>query len=72
MKIAHHRDTDSLHIDLVARPSVESREVAPGFVVDYDEAGNAVGIDIDQASTRFDLRELKLSEFPLDPPRPGA
>jgi len=72
MKIAYDRDNDSLYIDLVARPSVESREISPGFVLDYDAQGNIVGIDIDHASRRMDLRELTLSEFPLDPPRPGA
>ena len=72
MKIAYHRDTDSLYIDLVARPSVESREISPGFVIDYDAEGNVVGIDIDHASRRLDLRELTLSEFPLDPPLPSA
>ncbi len=34
MKIAYDRDTDSLYIDLASRPSVESREIAPGFVLD--------------------------------------
>ncbi len=72
MKIAYDRDNDSLYIDLVAGPSVESREISPGFVLDYDARGNIVGIDIDHASRRLDVRELVLSEFPLDPPRPGA
>ena len=72
MKIAYDRDNDSLYIDLVAEPSVESREISPGFVLDYDARGNIVGIDIDHASRRLDLRELVLSEFPLDPSRPGT
>jgi len=36
----------------------------------YDRADDS--LDIDHASRRLDLRELTLSEFPLDPPRPGA
>ena len=35
-------DTDSLYIDLSEKPSVESQEVAPGIVVDFDEENNIV------------------------------
>ncbi len=70
MKIAYDREHDSLYIDLVTRPSVESREVSPGFVLDYDAEGNIVGIDIDHASRRVDLHELTLRGFPRDPPPP--
>ena len=42
-------DTDSLYIDLSGQPSVESREISEGIVLDYDAAGNLVGIDIDNA-----------------------
>ena len=71
MKIAYDRGNDSLYIDLVAEPSVESREISPGFVLDYGARGNIVGIDIDHASRRLDLREFVLREFPLDRPGPG-
>jgi uncharacterized protein YuzE len=56
----HH----SLHIDLSEEPSVESREISEGFVLDYDAAGQLVGIDIDEASKRIDLDELVLSRPP--------
>lgn len=63
MRIAYHPDTDSLYIDLSSRPSVESREVAPGVVIDYDAQGDVVGIDIDHASEKVDLAELTLSRL---------
>ena len=47
MKLSYYPDTDSLYIDLSARPSAESREVSEGVVLDYDEDANLVGIDID-------------------------
>lgn len=50
MKLSYHADTDSLYIDLSERPSVESREITEGIVLDYDAEGNLVGIDIDNAS----------------------
>jgi uncharacterized protein YuzE len=57
--------TDSLYIDLLETPSVESREISEGVVLDYDEAGNVVGIDIDNASQKVALKELTLSKLPF-------
>ncbi len=64
MKLAYYPDTDSLYVDLSSKPSVDSAEVAPGVVLDYDEDGNLVGIDIDQASEKLDLAELVLDRVP--------
>jgi uncharacterized protein YuzE len=58
MKLNYHRETDSLYIDLVDRPSVESREVAEGIVLDFDAEGRLVGIDIDHASRNVELERL--------------
>jgi uncharacterized protein YuzE len=66
MKIAYYPDTDSMYIDLSARSSVESMEVSPGIVLDYDSAGTLVGIDIDNASNKLDLKELILSKLPVE------
>ena len=49
MKLNYYPDTDSLYIDLSEQPSVESREVSSGIVLDYDSDGKLVGIDIDNA-----------------------
>ena len=64
MKLNYHADTDSLYIDLSDHPSTESREISDGVVLDYDAAGNLVGIDIDHASSKVDLRKLVLSNMP--------
>jgi len=64
MKLNYYADTDSLYIDLSERPSVESREISDGVVLDYDSAGNLVGIDIDNASTKVQLNTLTLSKLP--------
>ncbi len=42
----------------------ESREVSEGIVLDYDEKGNLVGIDIDNARNKLDLKELVLQHLP--------
>lgn len=64
MKLNYHAETDSLYIDLSERPSVESREVSEGVVLDYDAAGNLVGIDIDNASSKVELKKLVLNKLP--------
>ncbi len=64
MKLNYYPDTDSLYIDLSERPSAESREISEGVVLDYDSAGNLVGIDIDNASAKVQLDTLTLSKLP--------
>lgn len=64
MKLNYHPETDSLYIDLSEQPSAESREISEGVVLDYDLKGNLVGIDIDNASRKVDLRTLILSKLP--------
>ena len=64
MKLNYYADRDSLYIDLAERPSVESREISEGVVLDYDVEGNLVGIDIDHASRKVDLNKLTLNKLP--------
>ena len=64
MKIDYFPDTDSLYIDLLEHPSVESREISEGVVLDYDAAGQLVGIDIDNASAKVDLHRFVVSKIP--------
>ena len=64
MKLNYHPDTDSLYIDLSEQPSVESREISEGVVLDYDAAGRLVGIDIDNASKKVELQRLIPSRLP--------
>ena len=65
MKLSYYPDTDSLYIDLLETPSVESQEISEGVVLDYDAAGNVVGIDIDNASQKVALKELTLNKLPF-------
>lgn len=64
MKVNYHPETDSLYIDLSERSSAESREVSQGVVLDYDDAGNLVGIDIDNASRKVALHRFVVSKLP--------
>ena len=64
MKLNYYADTDSLYIDLNDRASVQSTEVSEGIVLDYDENGVLVGIDIDNARHRIALEKTVLSKLP--------
>lgn len=70
MKLLYYSETDSLYIDLADRPAADSREVAAGVVLDFDAAGELVGIDIDHASRHLDLAAVHAGAIAVE--RRGA
>lgn len=66
MKLNYYPETDSLYIDLSEKSSAETKEISEGVLLDYDAEGNLVGIDIDNASTKVQLKSLSLSKLPAD------
>ena len=64
MKLNYYPSTDSLYIDLSERTSTESKEISEGVVLDYDESGKLVGIDIDNAKNNISLDRTILSKLP--------
>ena len=66
MKLNHYPETDSLYIDLSEKSSAETKEMSVGVLSDHDAEGNLVGIDIDNASTKVQLKSLSLSKLPAD------
>lgn len=64
MKLFYDPDTDSLYIDLNARPGADPREIADGLVVDFDAEGRPVGIDIQHASRNLVLTTLETQALP--------
>ena len=50
MKLHYYPETDSLYIELMSKPGVETREIVTGLVADFDVEGAVVGFDIDGAS----------------------
>jgi len=46
------READAFHFSLSEEPTKESEEVAPGIIVDFDENGRAVGIEMLHLSKR--------------------
>ncbi len=66
MKLNYYPETDSLYIDLSEQPSVETREISEGILLDYDANGGLVGIDIDNASHKVEMKRLTLSKLPAE------
>lgn len=65
MKFYYYPDTDSLYIELSEEPGIDSREVSPGVVLDFDAEGRITGIDIDHASEFVDLSRLEADSLPV-------
>lgn len=64
MKLNYFPETDSLYIELASRPGADAEEVRPGVVLDLDEAGAIVGIDIERASELLDLSRVDTNNLP--------
>ncbi|MEA3305916.1 MAG: DUF2283 domain-containing protein [Candidatus Omnitrophota bacterium] len=64
MRLNYYEETDSLYIDLSSKTSIETREISPGINLDYDKQGEVIGIDIDNASKKLDLKDLTLTHIP--------
>lgn len=65
MIIEYSKNTDMLYIRLTDAFSVESDEIAPGVVLDFDEHNQVVGVEIEDASKRIDLSRLELKALPI-------
>jgi uncharacterized protein YuzE len=70
MKITYSKDSDALAIDFRDGEYHESQEIFDGFVIDFDNSGRPMGIEIyDDASNFVDIGRLKLmpEEAPIEP-----
>ncbi len=58
MKIEYDPTADALYVRLSDQSIIESEQIKPGIVLDYDEAGNVVGIEVLRVS-KHDSSPLK-------------
>ena len=63
MKLNIDKEADALFLRLDDSPIIESEEVAPGIVLDYNEAEQVVGIEMLNLSKR--APEVSLSNLQL-------
>ena len=54
MKVTYDPDVNVLNIVLSGVPAEDSDESRPGLILDYDQRGNLVGIEVLDASRRIE------------------
>ena len=54
MKVTYDATVDVLRITFSGAPIEESDEEKPGVILDYDKAGNIVGLEVLDASKRME------------------
>lgn len=65
MKVQFDEQADALYLGLDEAKIVESEEVEPGIVLDFDADGKVVGIEILGLKERVPLVDLKRLQFEL-------
>lgn len=68
MKVIYDRETDTLTVIFADAPVAESDEDKPGVILDYDELGNLVSLEILDASRRVAFPNQ--IEYQVAPARP--
>ena len=63
MKLNIDKEADALYLRLDDSPIVESEEVSPGVVLDYNEADEVVGVEMLYLSRRSSNLNLSLLQF---------
>ncbi|MGQ0694988.1 MAG: DUF2283 domain-containing protein [Nitrospiraceae bacterium] len=72
MKLKVDHEADALYLTLDDGSAVESKEVSPGIIVDYNGEGKVVGIEMLYLSTRapkLDTGKLEFETVPAPAPR---
>ena len=59
MKVEYDRKSDSIYIELRPSPVTESEEVKTDVVLDFDDDGQVVGIEILRAGAHLSEGDLK-------------
>ena len=69
MKLSIDEIADALHLQLVDADVIESEEVAPGIIVDYDAMGEIVGLEVLHLSKRphpVDMLDFQFQTYRKD------
>jgi len=63
MRIKVDKDTDTLYFRLDENRIIESEEIRPGVILDYDENDQVVGVEFLNVSKRATPAELTTMQF---------
>jgi uncharacterized protein YuzE len=63
MRLKIDRESDTLYFRLDETSIVESEEVQPGVILDFDKDNRVVGVEILAISTRTRPEQLRMLQF---------
>lgn len=63
MRLKVDKENDALYFRLDETAIVESEEVQPGVILDFNAQGNVVGIEMLELSKRTPLDQLKVLQY---------
>lgn len=63
MRLKIDKENDALYLRLDETATVESEEVQPGVILDFDKNGRVVGIEILALSTRTQPEKLRVFQL---------
>jgi uncharacterized protein YuzE len=63
VRIHIDRESDALYIRLTDDGIVESQEVRPGVILDFDAAGEVVGVEMLRISSHMSVEEMQSPHF---------
>ena len=63
MRIRVDKESDALYFRLDDKRIVESEEVRPGVILDFDEEGRVIGVEFLGISARASQEELSTMHF---------
>ncbi len=69
MKIEYSKEDDALYITLKEADVADTDELTEDIIIDYDNRGNIVGIEVLYASQHVDMANISIStklESPLE------
>lgn len=63
MKVKFDKETDTLYFRLNEKSIIESEEIQPGVILDYDKDNQVVGVEFLKVSMRTDAEQLSSMHF---------
>ncbi len=73
MKVLYDPDKDVLQIAFIEEAVEETAQIAPGLILDYNEDGNVIGLELRKASERTNDPYLicyQVGEADMSKPQP--
>jgi uncharacterized protein YuzE len=66
MKVKLDKDDDALYFRLQSGAIIESEEVRPGVILDFDENDRVIGVEFLRVSERASSEDLAVLQFEHD------